>query len=645
MIDLSTLNAGQKDAVTYGAGPLLVLAGAGSGKTRVLTQRTAYLIEQGEAPETFFVSTFTKKAATEMSERLANLIGAEAIKKVQIGTFHSFCYRVLMVEGGKKLEILPDYHQKKLIKNLIAPPSKDYPDAMNWGEDLGRVISRISRAKNDLLSVDALAKLHEGDSAQSRFIQLYRLYEKYKEAQGKLDFDDMLLKCWQLFKHRPDVLARYQERFKWVLVDELQDTNLAQWELVKMLSAPHNNITGVGDVDQSIYAFRGAKPELVMAFAKMFRGAKTIILEENYRSTENIVDTANSLIKNNAARVRKTLKSMVGVGADPYYISHVTAEDEASAIVDEIQALLKEGVTGGDIATLYRCNAQSRPFEDELVKRDIPYTIIGSAGFYNRKEIRDMIAYLWAICVPSDTDRWERIINVPNRYLGKAFISTVKTHAYRAGMTFFEAMTETPGLKHFQFRAADEFTYEIRSLQKIAEEVTPAKLISEVRKRFKYDEYLIKEEGGEDGADNNRIENLNELTIAAANFSNLPEFLAFVDKQQSKSSSGTPDPDKVQLMTIHRAKGLEWPVVFLAGVSNGLLPHKNAIEYDAGGEVIPESVEEERRLAYVGITRARQTLYMSSIDSWQGRPCGPSMFLREIGIGVEEEIMEAVTHG
>lgn len=638
MLDLSTLNKGQRQAVTFGEGPLLVLAGAGSGKTRVLVQRVAHLIGQGEDPESFFVSTFTKKAATEMKERLADII--VDVDKVQIGTFHSFCLRVLKVDGGNRFEIMRESEQKRLVKGLLEPPSKNYPDALNWRVDLGHVLSKLSLAKNNLLTVEEVGKRSDGSPIQANFVRLYRAYEKHKEALNKIDFDDMLLMCYQLFIEHPGILAKYCERFKWVLVDELQDTNYAQWALIQMLSYPRNNITGVGDVDQAIYTWRGALPEQVLSFGQMFAGAATIILEENYRSTENVVDLANKLIANNSTRIRKRLIAMTGSGVDPLYTHCETPEDEAAFVADEIEAAHKDGHKGADMAVLYRTNAQSRAFEDELVRRDIPYTIIGSAGFYNRKEIKDIISYLRVIHSPSDTEALERIVNVPNRYLGKAFISAVKTHSFRSGLSFLDAMTETPGLKNFQFKAADELGYEIRSLQKIADDTTPAKLIYEVRKRFHYDAYLIKEEGGEDGADNNRIENLNELMSAVNKFSSLAAFLDFVGKQQNKSSTDNKDPDKVQLMTIHRAKGLEWKIVFLVGVSQGLLPHKNAIETGAGGNIIPESIEEERRLCYVGITRARQILYMSSLNEWQNNYTGPSMFLGEVGLEVEE--LEAV---
>ena len=639
MLDLLTLNEGQRQAVTFGKGPLLVLAAAGSGKTKTLTTRVAFLIEQGEDPRSFLVTTFTKKAATEMTERLETLIG-DKVLDVQIGTFHSFCLSVLKAECGirPKDDILPESHKKRMIKGLLGAPSKDYPDAMNWAHDLGAALNSIGRIKNELLSVDAYERQAADNPHMQKLSRLYRLYEKHKGH--KIDFDDMLLRCWELFVREPETLSVYQQRFKWLLIDETQDNNLAQWEITKMLSAPQHNITVVGDDDQSVYGFRGARPDQILSFHEMFSGATRIVMGENYRSTENIVDTANALIQHNEVRHKKSMCSMRGVGLDPIYAHCDTPEDEAAFVAEEIEAALKGGYKGASMAVLYRCNAQSRAFEDEMVRRDIPYTIIGSAGFYNRKEIKDIISYLRVIYSPSDTEAVERIINVPNRYLGKAFVGAVKTHSFRSGLSFLEAMTETPGLKNFQFKAADELGHEIRSLQKIADDTAPAKLIYEVRKRFKYDAYLIKEEGGEDGADNNRIENLNELMSAANKFSSLAAFLDFVGKQQNKSSTDNKDPDKVQLMTIHRAKGLEWKIVFLVGVSQGLLPHKNAIETGEDGNIIPESIEEERRLCYVGITRARQILYMSSLNEWQNNHTGPSMFLGEVGLEVEE--LEAV---
>lgn len=645
MIDLSMLNEGQRQAVSFGEGPLLVLAGAGSGKTRVLTYRIAHLIKQGEEPDSFFVSTFTKKAATEMTERLVDLIGQDAIDKVQIGTFHSFCFHVLKVDSGRKFEVLRDYEQKKIFKGLLAPPSKEYPNALNWAIDVGQAMSVISRSKNELISVEKYAEQAGIDANTNKMVQLYRLYERYKSEQGKIDFDDMLLWCYKLFRDDPAILAKYQQKFKWLLVDESQDNNLAQWEITKMLAYPRHNITVVGDDDQGIYGFRGARPDQILAFDALFEGAKRITLGENYRSTSEIVDMATTLIANNAVRFKKRLVSMAGAGQEPVYIASEAPEDEASIVCNELETLFKQGIKGRDIAILYRTNAQSRAFEDELVKRDIPYTIIGSAGFYARKEIKDIISYLRVINWPHDSrEEFERIINVPTRFLGKAFISQVSTYAYKAGLSFFDAMTQTPGLKRFQYEKADTFHFHITRLHDLVDDFTPSELIYEVRRVFGYDAWLLKEEGAEEGADNNRIENLNELASAASRFPSLTAFLDFVAKQQSKSNSDSPGEDKVQLMTIHRSKGLEWHVVFLAGVSQGLLPHKNSMQYGDDGEFISGSVEEERRLCYVGVTRARRILYMSSVNSWQSNPLMPSMFLGEMGIGTENiqpELVEA----
>jgi len=640
MIDLSMLNQGQKEAVTYGEGPLLVLAGPGSGKTRVLTYRTTHLIERGEDPRSLLVTTFTKKAAKEMKDRLERLIGAETIKKLQIGTFHSFCLKVLIVECGLDVKdgVLQEGQRKRLFKDLLAPPSRNYPDAMNWSVDLSAAMGIISFAKNELLDAHDYEKQVEGGS-QARFATLYKLYEKYKNAQGKIDFDDMLLLVYKLFKKEPTILAKYQSKFKWILFDEAQDNNLAQWEIAKMLAYPQNNITVVSDDDQSIYAFRGARPDNILSFHEIFRNAKRITLGENYRSTENIVRIATQLIEHNENRFRKTLKAMNGEGADPTVVVCDTPEEEAEFVINEIKALAKCGVRGGDIAVLYRTNAQSRAFEDELVKRDIPYVIIGSKGFYGRKEIKDIVSYLRVIRSTRDSEALERIINVPNRYLGKAFISNAYTHAYRSGITLFEAIQEIPTKVPSQHQNALEFCFGIEELQRLADDMTPMQLIREVRKRFRYDQWLIKEEGG-DEADNNRIENLEELVSAACKFSNLPAFLDFVSKQQSKSNSDQTDPDKVQLMTIHRSKGLEREAIFLVGVSDGLLPHKNSMFFTDAGELMPGCVDEERRLCYVGITRAKRQLYISSPLTWQFNPTVPSMFLNEVGMS--QEALEAV---
>lgn len=618
---LPRLNPNQQKAVEYGEGPLLVLAGAGSGKTRVLVHRIAHLFGRGEAPESFWVSTFTKKAAVEMTRRLANLIDEPVIEQMTIGTFHSWAYAVLKREyldlehELAKFEILREHPQKQMLKGLIGAKSRAYPDACEVRLHWASALRYIGNMKNNLIHPEDV-HADEDNPKQASYLRVYRAYEERKHRMGLLDFDDLLMCTHGLFEDYPEILDKYRRQYKWFLVDEFQDTNHAQLAIMQMVSGLHSNVTVVGDDDQSIYRFRGAKPEYILNFAGLYPEAATVYLEENYRSCPKIVGLANRLIQSNQVRHGKRLLPMLPCAGDPRLAMYAHTDEAAADIVSEIRTILYGGAKGGDIAILYRTNAQSRALEDVLVRASIPYTIIGSCGFYARREIRDMLAYLKVLVDPHDREALSRIINVPTRYLGAKFLRRVFELSDRTGGPAFDHVTD-PVLKEKQKTSALKFYDLMLKLSRLT--LSPAEMIKRLRLELDYDQWLVNEDGESEDADSFRIENLDELERAADQYETIPDFLAFATKQQSQTKAKKASPKKVQLMTLHAAKGLEFPVVFLIGLSEGLLPHKRA-----------DDIEEERRLCYVGITRAQRQLYLSGVRGHMGRPVAPSRFVEEI---------------
>jgi len=630
-MNLEGMNPAQMQATTHMDGPCCVIAGAGSGKTRVLTHRIAYLIEQGIPSESILACTFTKKAAAEMAERLEPLVGPEA-DLLNLGTIHSICYRILREEWrntGEEYEPLNDYWQKRFIKDILAPAGPKNPDGMNWAIDISVALSFISTQKNQLVTPEMFRKQINYDIPDAgRLARLYELYEARKERERKIDFDDMLIRCCYLLAENPAILAKYQHRFRYILVDEFQDTNMAQWEIIRMLAAPENNLFVVGDDWQSIYGWRGARPEYIVNFKNWYPDAKIVVLDTNYRCNENIITVSNAVIQNNDDQFPKIVKANRSAGKEPMLLNANDEEHEAELVVSEIRSLIQAGTLPGEIAILYRTNAQSRAFEDKLVRANIPYTIVGSAGFYARKEVRDIVAYLRVVHDPDRNDEdLKRIINVPSRFIGRATIQEVEQHAIRYGVTLWEVLQNPPSsLKPYQQRNISDFVRVIEYLRR--ETAPPSTIIQMVREATEYDDWLKREEGGDDG-ENTRIENLNELQHAASRYSDLSDFLDFVAMMESRSAQADESKDRVQLMTIHRSKGLEFPAVFLVGLVNGLLPHKNSIQY-VDGMILPQSCAEERRLCYVGMTRAKDLLYLSHMETYQGKDMDPSIFLDEM---------------
>jgi len=638
-MDRSTLNDQQRAAALHGPGPACVIAGAGSGKTRVLTYRIARLVEDGVDPERILAVTFTRKAAGEMLDRLGGLVGS-SVEALTVGTFHSVCYRVIREEyrylGREIPSPAEEYWQKRTIRDILSP------DCMNWHLDLAFAMGFISAQKNNLLGPRDKLLMPEGrEFEEQRFRDLYLEYESRKAEENRLDFDDMLLWCHRLLAENPDIRAKYRRRWQWLLVDEFQDTNLAQYAILRQVAPPENNLFVVGDDYQAIYGWRNAVIDFILNFEKEWPGARVYRLETNYRSTENIVESSNTLIRFNARQARKVCKAIRPPARDPVLLSSSSEDDEGRQVAERVVSLALQGHKYGDMAVLYRTNAQSRALEEALVQRNVPYVVFGGTGFYERKEVKDVIAYVRA-ALRKDDDAFRRIVNVPSRYLGKAFLAGLFSWASARAESLVHALCSGQCAVTRQ-RKWEMGAFQLASVLTEVEahrDDPPAALVRRVRDLTKYDRYLIEEEGGEEGPDNEKVENLNMLEQAASRFESAEAFLEYASSMSGRDQEN--GPDRVQLMTLHKAKGLEFPVVFLAGVSEGLLPHRRSVVYGPDGSVIPESVEEERRLMYVGMTRAMDLLHVSSPETYMGKPTAPSMFLSEIAEVTQSADSQAV---
>ncbi len=609
------LNPQQKEAVEHDEGPLLILAGAGSGKTRVLTHRVAYLIEEkGVAPWSILAITFTNKAAREMKERIERLVGTRALD-IWIGTFHACCVRILRREierigFDRNFVIYDTSDQETLIKdclNQLGYNEKNFPPK--------QVLAEIGRAKDELTDPESYAAMAGSDFRLRKVANLYALYQKKLKANNALDFDDIIMHTITVLSKNPDVLDYYQNKFRYILVDEYQDTNTSQYTLVSMLADRHKNICVVGDDDQSIYGWRGANIRNILDFEKDFRGCHVVKLEQNYRSTGKILDAANQVIKNNSGRKSKTLWTQNDPGQP---IKVYQAVDEREEAWYTASAIKREVDTGkrkyGDFAILYRVNAQSRVFEDAFMKTGIPYKIIGGHKFYDRKEIKDIIAILRVIHNPHDDISLKRIINVPKRGIGKTTMDKAEQRAYQKDVSIYSILLEShaiPDLARVSSKLKDFFDKfaRFRTMASYTE-------LSEWIKTVIEESGIIQElelEGTDEAR--TRIENIREFQSVALEFvrsseeenPTLEDFLAQISLVADTDNIDE-QPDRVMLMTMHSAKGLEFPVVFLAGMEEGLFPSYRSIGEES-------EMEEERRLCYVGITRAREQLYLTHSKS------------------------------
>jgi DNA helicase-2/ATP-dependent DNA helicase PcrA len=616
------LNPEQEDAVTHPGGPLLVVAGAGSGKTRVLTQRIGWLIARGTHPSRILAITFTNKAADEMRHRVRDIVGPVA-NNMWVTTFHKACVRILRSHADvlgypKTFTIYDSQDSKRLVGYVIRDMGLD-PRKFTAQS----VQARISLWKNELVGVDRAADT-AAHIAERRLADVYREYQARLLRAGAMDFDDLLVNVVRLFEQHPDILRHYQERFEQILIDEYQDTNLAQNRIVLMLGAVHHNVCVVGDSDQSIYKFRGADMRNIDQFETAFPDVTVVVLAQNYRSTQNILSAANAVIEQNTERRPKNLWSDAGTGERIVRYYADDEYDEANFVADTAREIHdKNGRAWGDIAVMYRTNAQSRTIEESLMRRGIPYKVVGGTKFYDRREVKDAMSYLRVAVNTLDEVNIKRIINVPKRGVGDTSIGKIDEFAREQGIPFAVAMrrcTEA-GVSGAAARGITRFFELVDRLNSSLEDGPSAVLQVAME-----DSGYIKElqEDGSVEADG-RLENLQELIGRAAEFADVDEFI-----EQVSLVADTDDLDgenQMVLMTLHSAKGLEYPVVFLVGCEEGIFPHNRAL-------LDPRELEEERRLAYVGITRARERLHVS--HAWQRMLYGqsqynpPSRFLSEI---------------
>ena len=605
---LEGLNDKQYEAVVNTDGPCLVIAGAGSGKTKVLTHKIAYLIgEKGVKPWNILAITFTNKAANEMKERIANIVGDDA-KDIWMGTFHSICVRILRkfidrIGFDSSFIIFDTSDQKTLVKGCL----KDLAIDDKMFNDRA-VLSEISNAKNEMLEPDQYAVRANGDFRKEKIATVYELYQKRLKENNAVDFDDIINYAIKILEENPDILEYYSNKFKYVLVDEYQDTNKSQFTLVTMLASRNGNITVVGDNDQGIYSFRGADISNILNFERDFPGTKIIKLEQNYRCTGNILKAANAVIKNNEVKYKKELWTQNEEGNLPKVYQADNEYDEATYIVEQIEHLKREEYYKySDFAVLYRMNTQSRAIEDILRRENIPYKIVGGLKFYERKEIKDTIAYLRLIQNGNDNLSLKRIINEPKRGIGKTSLDKVEQIAEASGTSMYEVIKKADefGLNRVFLNSRD-FVNVIEELKSKKDELSVSELIKLTLKKTGYTKALEAENTIEA---ENRIANLDELLTVAIEFeeefaeNSLSEFLEGITLSSDLDNMEEQE-DSVTLMTLHSAKGLEFPVVFLVGMEEGIFPGYQSM-------MDPQELEEERRLCYVGITRAKENLFLT----------------------------------
>ncbi|WP_371069337.1 DNA helicase PcrA [Sediminibacillus sp. JSM 1682029] len=639
---LKGLNEEQRRAVTHTEGPLLIMAGAGSGKTRALTHRIAYLLGEKEvSPRSILAITFTNKAAREMKERVYQLVGPDGAN-IWVSTFHSMCVRILRrdidrIGINSNFSILDSSDQlsviKQILKDLNIDPKKFEPRAM---------LGAISSAKNELVTPEEYSKT-VGSFYEKQIAEVYERYQKTLRKNQSLDFDDLIMQTINLFDRVPEVLEYYQRRFQYIHVDEYQDTNHAQYYLVKQLADRYQNLCVVGDSDQSIYRWRGADIQNILSFEKDYPNATTVMLEQNYRSTKSILDAANTVIKNNSGRKPKNLWTENNEGSRIRYYQAATEQDEGLFVADKVEEFVSSGeYTYKDIAVLYRTNAQSRSVEETFVKANLPYQIVGGTKFYDRKEIKDMLAYLRLIANPDDDLSFARVVNEPKRGVGKTSLEKLQAYAAEHGISLYTAVQEVDftGVSAKAAKALADFGALIRNWTKQQEFLSATDMVEQVLKGTGYEEMLKNERSIEAQS---RLENLEEFKTVTKHFEESSEdktLIAFLTDLALIADIDKVDEDpmgdnKIVLMTLHAAKGLEFPVVFLIGMEENVFPHSRSIMDD-------EEMEEERRLAYVGITRAEKQLFLThaKMRTLFGRTnMNPvSRFINEI----PEELMEGL---
>jgi len=632
---LEYMNKPQQEAVCTVDGPLLIIAGAGSGKTRVLTHRVAYLIEQAEInPYHILAITFTNKAAKEMRDRIDDIVGYGS-ESIWVTTFHSTCVRILRsnierLGYSSRFSIYDTDDQKALIKDIC---KRMDIDTKRFKEK--SIMNAISHAKDELITPQELLNSAGSDFVMKKYAEIYKEYQVALKRNNAVDFDDLICLTVELFNTCPDVLEYYQERFKYIMVDEYQDTNTAQFEFIHLLAKKYKNLCVVGDDDQSIYKFRGANIYNILNFEKYFPEAKVIKLEQNYRSTQNILNAANAVISNNRGRKNKKLWTDAGEGNLIKLKEFQNSFDEADFVIRDIKRKYLEGIPYNNIAILYRTNAQSRAFEERLIMSDIPYKLVGAINFYSRKEIKDLLAYLKTVDNGMDEIAIRRIINIPKRGIGASSIARVQDYSIENNMSFFTALClseDNKELKNAAVTKIHAFTSFIQVLRAKAEYLKPSLILKEIIEETGYVRELELEDTDESRS---RIENIDELLGKIVTYEESeehPTLSGFLEEVALVADIDSLDEnaDHVVLMTLHSAKGLEFSHVYLVGMEDGLFPSYMSIN----SENSREEIEEERRLAYVGITRAKTdlTLTCAKMRVLHGEPAFNKMsrFVKEI---------------
>jgi DNA helicase-2/ATP-dependent DNA helicase PcrA len=641
MFDIDSLNPQQRAAVRHTEGPLLLLAGAGSGKTRVITCRIAYLLRQGVAAEQILAMTFTNKAAREMRERVEQMVGRAAAKGMTISTFHSLCVRILKAHierlGYKKnFSIYAASDQQQLVRRLL---KEEHPDTT--GKDADQVLWQISDAKNRLIGP---ADFRAGglNPVSHWTARVYPRYQKELKAFNAVDFDDLLMLAVRLLEEHADLREHYQQRFRYQMVDEYQDTNPVQYRLLKLLASGHNNLCVVGDDDQSIYGFRGADINIILNFEKDYAGTRLIKLEQNYRSTGNILAAANAVIKHNPKRKEKALWTADGAGPAIDYLLCDDDQDEARQVMERIQAVrYDKDLAYRDFAILYRTNSQSRAFEEQLRFENIPYVLIGGQQFFDRKEVKDVIAYLKVLTNPSDEVNLLRILNYPRRGIGTTSADKLIRYSAEKEQPLWQVLKQAeavPDLNPKTHESIADFVAMMESYRsRFRNALQMPDTLRALLKELKLDDEIYRQEG-DLGRARRRLENMEEVTNALAGYLEReaePSLAGFLEKvsllddvkPEGNDKEKKLAEDAVMLMSLHSSKGLEFPVVFLVGMEEGFLPHNKSINETF-------DIDEERRLCYVGITRARQQLNL--LGASRRRKFGkleqrdPSRFLMEI---------------
>jgi len=673
------LNSYQLKAYQHNKGPLLVLAGAGSGKTTVLTRRVARLLSEGMPAEKIFVATFTKKAADEMTSRLTALLGESGpalVEKLWIGTFHSHCLRILKTEWNQQLgkagyfQIADEHWQKRVARAIlgdrewIAKGLPAPPFGMNIAYDPKSALGAVSAVKNRGYSVEyaeAAFRDHSptmADAGINTLVRFWRNYEMAKDAKfdllsrkpsRRLDFDDLLIETLKLLQSSETVRQKYQRQFSMICIDETQDTSAVQWEIARLMTSGDASIFIVGDIGQAIYSFRGADPNSTVAqFTAAYPQGEIVRLPTNYRSSATIVRVANELIERAGIDDRYRLQMLASrdEGGIPTATMHVDADAEAEWLAKQLLIHQENGGALHDCAILFRTNAYSRAFEESLIKHGVPYRLEGAMGFYGRKEIRDLAAFLHLSVErdsPAAAEAAKRILNVPSKkfgkpthFLGGAFNTSVEIEAARKGISFYKALT-TGQYKTAQGLAVRDFRDMIKA---VAEAGESAEARLRKAREIGYDDYLLREEGHVEEEGNSRLDNLEELCVSSQAFPSAKDYLNFILAQQ-QTAGQEPAGDYVEMMTIHRAKGLEWDTVFVVGFAQGMMPHHRSIRWfdEDKKQLIPDSIEEERRLAYVALTRAKRVVYLSWPQQHLARALTRSPFLDEmpsLGLNVEE---------